>query len=83
MVCGEAGASASWASAGASMPVASATAAEITRNLAFMLTHSADGGAARFVAATQRLLPPNCRDFKHMLDERQATGDEKRRIAAI
>jgi len=48
-----------------------------------MVTHSADGGAARLVAATQRLLPLNCRDFKHMLDERQSTGDEKRRIAAI
>jgi len=39
------------------------------------------GGAALRRAATQSLLPSNSRHFKHMLDEREATGDEKCPIA--
>lgn len=42
---------------------------------------SDDGGAALRRAATQSLLPSNSRHFKHMLDERQATGDERCSIA--
>ena len=67
----------SWASAGAATPIASATAAGITRNLALMVTRSTGSEAPRaLAAATQSLLPSICRHFKHMLDEPQATGDE-------
>lgn len=70
---------ASWAIAGAAKPVASATAAENTRNLSVILTRSvAPETAAPYTAATPPPLPLISMYFKHMVDERQATSDEIR-----